>query len=307
METNIIGNKIAEARKKINLSQAQLAERLFISQQAVGKWERGESIPDMVTCNKLAEIFGVDLNYFSENFPSVIKETGNKEVFKNAEDIQQTKQEDERDLLNDFSGSNLKEVDFAGVKAHKRKFNGSTLRGSNFEGADLTGSAFTASDASEANFDGTDLTDCSLSATDLTNASFVQTILVRTEFTASNLAGAKFTDAKLLNVKLVTTDLRKTIFNKCVFNGVDFKHSDLRGLCFDEQTFADVKFDKAALDEATFKGATLKNVSFRPTFALTNKYYRAIKKICFDGAMMDKLTYASLKGMGADLLKVTII
>jgi len=38
---------------------------------------------------------------------------------------------------------------------------------------------------------------------------------------------------------------------------------------------------------------------------LTNKYYKAIKTTCFEGAMMDKLTYASLKGLGADLLKVT--
>jgi len=42
LSTKIIGNRIAEARKKVNISQAQLAERLFISSQAVGKWERGE-------------------------------------------------------------------------------------------------------------------------------------------------------------------------------------------------------------------------------------------------------------------------
>jgi transcriptional regulator with XRE-family HTH domain len=71
METRMIGNKIAEARKKINISQALLARQLFISSQAVGKWERGESLPDISTLNHLAEILGVDLNYFSENFQSV--------------------------------------------------------------------------------------------------------------------------------------------------------------------------------------------------------------------------------------------
>ena len=35
LSTKIIGNKIGEARKKMNLSQSQLAERLFISSQAV--------------------------------------------------------------------------------------------------------------------------------------------------------------------------------------------------------------------------------------------------------------------------------
>ncbi|MGA9639672.1 helix-turn-helix domain-containing protein, partial [Flavobacterium sp.] len=69
-KTNKIGDKITEARKKINITQNQLAEKLFISPQAVGKWERGESMPDIITFGRLAEILGVDLNYFSENFQS---------------------------------------------------------------------------------------------------------------------------------------------------------------------------------------------------------------------------------------------
>jgi transcriptional regulator with XRE-family HTH domain len=71
----MIGNRIAEARKKISISQAQLAQKLFISSQAVGKWEPGESMPDIITFNLLAELLGVDLNFFSENFASVIAET----------------------------------------------------------------------------------------------------------------------------------------------------------------------------------------------------------------------------------------
>jgi transcriptional regulator with XRE-family HTH domain len=70
MEMKTIGDKIATARKKANFSQAQLAQHLFISPQAVGKWERGESIPNIITFNRLAEILGVDLNYFSESFQS---------------------------------------------------------------------------------------------------------------------------------------------------------------------------------------------------------------------------------------------
>ncbi len=69
LNTPTVGNKIAAARKKINISQAGLAQQLFISAQAVGKWERGESMPDIMTLNRLAELLGVDLNYFSESFP----------------------------------------------------------------------------------------------------------------------------------------------------------------------------------------------------------------------------------------------
>ena len=230
-------------------------------------------------------------------------------------DIEQTVQEVanlsrslERQVLTNFSASNLPKSDFAGVTAHKGKFKASALRGSDFSGADLTGSSFKASDVREANFDGANLTDCSLSAIDLADASFNKSILVRTNFSTSGLDGAKFIGVKLTDVKLTMIDLRKTIFENCIFDGVDFKYSDLRGLRLDGQTFIGVKFDKAALNEVSFRGATLKNVSFlQPYFTLAKKYYRAIKTICFDGAMMDKLTYAALKGMGADLSKVTVI
>src|SRR5688572_33393520 len=68
LNSNSLGQKIATARKKANLSQALLAQQVSISSQAVGKWERGESMPDITTLNRLAEIFGVDLNYFSDSF-----------------------------------------------------------------------------------------------------------------------------------------------------------------------------------------------------------------------------------------------
>lgn len=314
MESNMIGNKIAKARKKVNFSQAQLAEQLFISSQAVGKWERGESIPDIVTISKLAKILGVDLNYFSEDFLSpenglisttVNNSTGGTEQMVKEEAEPSTTRE--RQLLTDFSGSALAESDFVGVSAPKRKFNGSDLRGANFSDADLSGSSFTGSDLSETNFDGTNLTDCSFFASNLSDASFNKSILVRTQFNASELSRVKFTDATWIDVRLTATDLTNTIFENCSFNGVDFKSSDLSGLCLDRQSFINVKFDKAALSDVSFKEATFKNVSFRPGFALTNKYYKTLKTICFEGTMMDKLTYAALKGIGVDLSKVITI
>ena len=232
-------------------------------------------------------------------------------------DIDQTVQEManlsrslERQLLINFSASNLPKSDFAGVSARKSKFEASALRGSDFSGADLTGSSFKASDVHEVNFDGANLTDCSFYAVELKDASFHKTILVRTEFSTSDLTRAKFSDVKLIDARLNMTDLRETIFENCIFEGVDFKYCDLRGLCLDGQTFIGVKFDRTALNEVTLKGATLKNVSFHAPFTWTSwskKYYRAIKTIRFDGATMDKLTYNALKGMEADLSKVTVL
>ena len=232
-------------------------------------------------------------------------------------DIEQTVQEVaglsrslERQLLINFTASKLPKSDFAGVTAQKAKFEASDLRGTDFAGADLTGSSFFSSDVREANFDGANLTDCALSTIDLTDASFRKTILVRTKFSMSDLTGAKLIGVKLIDVKLSYIDLRDTVIEDCTFNGVDFKYCDLRGLHLDGQTFIGVKFDDTSLNEVSFIGATLKNVSFHAAWtwhSWSKKYYRAIKTIRFDDAKMDKLTYAALKGMDADLSNVTVI
>lgn len=301
LNTKTIGNRIAEARKKKNISQAQLAGFLFISPQAVGKWERGESSPDIITFNRLSEILEVDLNYFSENFQAAETEQRVQET----DDLSGTPA---RQVPINLTAVNLQEGDFAGVVLHKGKFKATPLRRADFAGADLTGTLFEVSEAHEANFDGANLTDCTFSITSLDDASFRKSVLVRTDFNKSSLAGTKFIDAALTDVKLTMIDLRKTIFENCIFNGVDFKYSDLRGMHFDGQTFIGVQFDKSALNDVSFTGATLRNVSFRLPFSITNKSYRAFKTVCFDGAMMDKLTYAGLKGLFVvDLSKVTII
>lgn len=304
MDSKMIGNKIAGARKKINMSQAALAGHVFVSPQAVGKWERGESMPDIITLNQLTKILNVDLNYFSENLSSLNTLNEAEQI---TSEVKRLTDSPQPQLLTNFSGNDLAKTDFAGVIAHNLKFNGSNLHGSDFSGADLTGSTFLGSDIREAIFNGANLTDCSLSASDLTAANFDQSIFVRTKFYASALEGAKISNTKLTDVKLSKTDLRKTVFENCIFEGVDFDYSDLRRLSLDSQTFTGVLFHNAALNETTFKGATFKNISFRSTFALTNKYYKAIKTICFEGATMDKLTYASLKGLGADLSKVILL
>ena len=50
-----IGANIAAWRKRLGLTQAQLAAKLNYSDKAVSKWERGESIPDVLTLMQLAQ------------------------------------------------------------------------------------------------------------------------------------------------------------------------------------------------------------------------------------------------------------
>ena len=57
-----VGANIARLRKDRGLTQAELAERINYSDKAVSKWERAESLPDVLTLISLAEQLGTDLN-----------------------------------------------------------------------------------------------------------------------------------------------------------------------------------------------------------------------------------------------------
>lgn len=57
-----IGVNISVYRKRAGLTQAGLAEKLNYSDKAVSKWERGESVPDVLTLAQLAEQFEITVN-----------------------------------------------------------------------------------------------------------------------------------------------------------------------------------------------------------------------------------------------------
>jgi len=62
MDYNKIGNFIMTERKNKNLTQAKLAEKLFVSEKTISKWENGKGIPDTIVLPKICEIFQVSLN-----------------------------------------------------------------------------------------------------------------------------------------------------------------------------------------------------------------------------------------------------
>ena len=57
-----LGANIVMYRKRNGLTQAGLAEKLNYSDKAVSKWERGESMPDVLTLVQLAELFEITVN-----------------------------------------------------------------------------------------------------------------------------------------------------------------------------------------------------------------------------------------------------
>lgn len=62
-----LGQEIAELRKQNNMTQAEVADALHISYQAVSKWERGESFPDITLLPKIAELFQISIDHLLGN------------------------------------------------------------------------------------------------------------------------------------------------------------------------------------------------------------------------------------------------
>ena len=61
VKSNISLN-IRQLRTYGRLSQEDVAEKIGVTRQAVAKWESGESLPDIVNCDALADLFDVSLN-----------------------------------------------------------------------------------------------------------------------------------------------------------------------------------------------------------------------------------------------------
>lgn len=78
-----VGNKISQYRKKACLSQDELADKLFVTRQALSKWENGQAIISIDTLLNLCKIFSVSFeDILCLNTINVIKVDPNN-IFEN--------------------------------------------------------------------------------------------------------------------------------------------------------------------------------------------------------------------------------
>lgn len=297
METKTIGNKITTARKKINISQAQLAQKVFVSPQAVGKWERGESIPDIITLNRVAEILGVDLNYFSDGLETVSTENTTIESSE--------KRSDESQALNqktsikwDMSNGNWLDADFSGLKDLNEKFSSSNILRCQFVGSNLSGLLLKNNNVSTCDFSGSDLSNSQIQRSNIANNLFKDCSLKETEFSGSYVSEGDFTNANLTGMVVRSGGLEKNIITNVTLKHTSFIDTYLVDMVFGG-TLEDCHFENCKFTRVTFQDATLIN-----TFFKNNKN---LKKIKFIDCKADRMTYAFLKTGGAELSGVSLL
>lgn len=306
MEAKMVGSKIAEARKKLNLSQADLARHLFISPQAVGKWERGESIPDLITLNRLALTIGTDLNYFSEDFHTISPE--NQFEDQQAESMAQLSPPGQKKRPGwDMSGGNWVDADFSGLKNLKEKFSSSNLQRCLFKGSDLSGLLLKGNHVDRCDFSGSDIRNSHIQGSFLNNCLFKECSLNDTLFSGSYLSGCNFDGADLSGVIIKSGGLSgrttkpgeegKNSLAGTIWNRTSFQDTAIVDVVF-EGRLEECSFENCAFSRVTFREATLINMFFK------NK---SLKKIRFIDCRADRITYAFLKSGRADLTGITLL
>lgn len=295
LNTKIIGQKIADARKKIKISQAQLAERLFISSQAVGKWERGESMPDIITFTRLAEILGVDLNYFSAsenvNSPSTEMASVNSGMNQSAELLPNNQ---DKKLNWDMSRGNWVDADFSGLKNLHEKFSSSNMQRCMFIGSSLSGLLLKSNHADGCDFSKSDIKSSHIQNSNLTQNLFKQCSLNDTEFSGSHINGCDFSGADFTGVTVKSSSFSKNKLTNAVWNHTSFIGTQLSDLVF-ESTLDGCYFENCSFTRVTFQHSTLLDTFFKN---------RSMKRIQFIDCQADRMTYEFLKNGKADLTGV---
>lgn len=295
MKTKMIGSKIAEARKKISISQAELAQRLFISSQAVGKWERGESMPDIITFNRLAEILGVDLDYFSDSFQSNdAAMTTNEKTVKTPEN----KPGKKFDWNWDMSRGNWVDADFSGLKNLKEKFSSSNMKNCKFTNSDLSGLILGNNNIEMCDFSSSDIRNSKIQSSNLLNNQFNNCSFIDAEFSKNNIGKCNFSEANFSGAEFIDGNFENNVVSNAVWKFTAFKNSGISDVIF-EGNIEDCHFENCAFYNVKFENARLVNTFF--------KNNRKLKKVRFIDCKIDKITYAFLKNNLANLTGITLL
>ena len=307
LNSKMIGNRIADARKKINVSQAQLADRLFISSQAVGKWERGESMPDIITLNRLAQILGVDLNYFSEGVVATAPQPSDQlsETPEPASDASEKADESAgqangkpgNKLKWDMSSGNWVGADFSGLNNLNEKFSSSNMQRCLFIGSDLSGLLLKGNNVDRCDFSGSDMSNSRIQGSHLANNKFNDCSLRDAEFSGSHILGGDFTNADFTGVTIKSGGFEKNTVVNATWNRTTFNTLYLADIVF-EGRVEDCYFENCAFKRITFQNATLTNTFFKN---------RSLKGVKFIDCYADRMTYEFLKNGKADLTGITLL
>lgn len=336
MDAKTLGTRITEARKRLSFSQTQLGQQLFISAQAVGKWERGESVPDSITLVRLSEVLNVDLNYFSGysslETPALAPEyTPEPDVLPTTDSLTKPK------LLWDMSKTSWADADFSGLTNLKDQFSSSNLKNCKFIGSDMQGLLLKSNNVDTCDFSNSELRNCTFQSSFIRKSHFSHSDLSDSQLKSNNIDSCDFSHSNLADNQIQGTHLNNTSFADSSLEDAYFVKSSILACNFNGADFTGVVLESSAFQKCMVSGAVWKNTSFKSTYitdivfsglvdncsfencdvarvtfkdaTITNTFFKgnSLKKISFENCIVDRITYEFLKGAKAKLEGVGIL
>lgn len=335
-----IGRRLAQARKNKGVSQAQVANHLAVSPQAVGKWERGESLPDIITLDKMALYFGISLNSFSELSTGVVLEPKIDTESEDEELLESTHQETPIDAEEVCYQAN------AGDSTQDRS-NDTLTNGEEPELGNKSESIadellappwdFSHGDWRDCDFSGFDNLAERLKGSNIRNCLFVDSDLKGLQLSGSNVSYCTFDKALLDNTLFKGCSVTHTNFKAASLQNTLIKGSSMINCTFDQADFTSATFHGSTLRRSSMQDAILKNTTFKGTqfsgitlsgnivscifdncsysdfrflnATLSKTFFKGsgLKKIHLVNCIVDKPSYVFLMGAKAKLENVTVI
>ena len=283
-------------------------------------------MPDIMTLNRLAEILGVDLNYFSENFQSAATEMATvASMVKQSDELPSGKQK--KKLSWDMSHGNWVDADFSGLKNLHEKFSSSNLQRCNFIGSNLSGLLLKSNHVDSCDFSGSDISNSHIQSSYLNNNIFKDCSLKETEFSRSHINGCNFSGVNFTGTEFSESYIYGREFTGADFTGVMIKSGGFTGvvvksgdsekntivnavwnrISFIETQIADIVF-AGILEECYFENCTFTRVTFKNA-TLINTFFKnkSLKRIRFIDCQADRMTYEFMKAGKADLTGITLL
>lgn len=284
-------------------------------------------MPDITTFDRLAEILGVDLNYFSETSSSTPSEGKPSESISEQSPISPSGKQDKK-LNWDMSQGNWVDADFSRLKNLKEKFSASNLQRCNFIGSDLAGLLLKSNNVDSCDFSGSDISNSHIQSSNIGNTLFKDCKLTETKLTKSNIDKCDFTGANLTGNEFLKSflygcdftgvdftgvvikfggftgvagkagDIRKNTISKAIWNRTSFIETAIADIIF-EGTMSDCYFENCEFTRVTFQNASLVNTFF--------KNNEKLNRIRFVNCTSDRMTYEFLKQGKADLSGITLV
>lgn len=92
-----LGEKIGMLRKKANLSQAEFADKIGVSRDTIGKYERGDIVPTIEKAKKMADVLGVSIDFLASEEEK--EETLNHDAVVRIKELQKLPEQEKNKIL----------------------------------------------------------------------------------------------------------------------------------------------------------------------------------------------------------------